>query len=125
MQTCRVICCADDATEILLPQPQQQQQPVLGLAYSGAVMSTAQRMSVVRETPRHRMSCASRQLLGLGITLIVVGILAFIFNGVAISFADALGPVAHGFWGGTMVSFVAAAYQSYCYRRSHQTHLKP
>jgi len=56
------------------------------------------------------MSCASRQSLGLGITLVVCGTLAFVFNGVAIASADALTPVAHGFWGGAMVSGRTAAF---------------
>jgi len=60
--------------------------------------------AVMHDTARHQMSCASRQSLGLGITLVVSGILAFVFNGVAIASADALAPVAHGFWGGAMVS---------------------
>ena len=69
---------------------------------------SAQRMPAIYETPRHRTSCAGGQSLGLAITFIVIGILAFIFSSVAIGFVEAVGPVSHSFSGGTDGHVIAA-----------------
>ena len=45
----------------------------------------------------------SRQSMGLGVTLVVCGALAIIFNGVAIGVHDSLSYVGHGIWIGIMV----------------------
>jgi hypothetical protein len=53
-------------------------------------------------------SYLSRQSMGLGITLIVIGVLAMIFNGVGFAVSDALRFVGHGFYTGTLVSMLHA-----------------
>lgn len=74
----------------------------------------------VRVAPTTRSSRAeaylSRQSMGLGITLIVTGVLAVIFNGVGFAVSDSLAAVSHGFYCGAMFiitgSFGAAAATS-------------
>ena len=45
----------------------------------------------------------SQQSKGLGITLVIIGCLAFIFNGVGIALHDPLASIGHGFWCGLLV----------------------
>jgi len=45
----------------------------------------------------------SQQSMGLGITLVVVGVLTSIFNGVGFAVSDEFAPIGHGFWCGALV----------------------
>ena len=53
-----------------------------------------------------------RQSMGLGITLIIVGILAVIFNGVGFAVSDQVAVVSHGFFCGAMVIIRAMYFNS-------------
>jgi hypothetical protein len=46
---------------------------------------------------------SSGQSIGLGITLIIIGVLAFIFNGVGFAVNDYFAFIGHGFWCGALV----------------------
>jgi len=62
-------------------------------------------LSVMPLAPR-KYRYSSQQSKGLGITLIVIGVLAFIFNGDGFAVSDLLAFVGHGFWCGALVCIV-------------------
>lgn len=87
---------------------QMMQQHYVGAPVVAQVARTA--------NSRRADAYLSRQSMGLGVTLIVVGVLAIIFNGVGFAVSDTLAVVSHGFYcGGIFIitgSFGVAAATS-------------
>jgi hypothetical protein len=45
----------------------------------------------------------SKQSRNLGIALVVIGVMAFLANGIGFAFNDSFAVIGHGFWCGTLV----------------------
>ena len=67
--------------------------PPMGYVFAAAAV----RNPMVAET------YLSRQSVGLGITLIIIGVLTVIFNGVGLAVDDIAAFIGHGFWCGALV----------------------
>jgi hypothetical protein len=70
----------------------QQLQPPVTYGYAGP-----------RPTTHLVQSYLSRQSIGLGVTLLVCGALAIVFNGVAYALRESLASAGHGFWTGCLL----------------------
>ena len=104
-----------------VPPHQQQQQHVLQPVYvaQGTAVHQMQPgglgvqtgyMTVV-PTSQLADSYPARQSLWLGTALVVIGVLAFIFNAVSYGVGDYLAPIGHGFWCGTLVSSIVFPFR--------------
>jgi hypothetical protein len=47
-----------------------------------------------------------QQSMGIGITLIIIGGVAIVLNGIALGFSDGFSAISHGFYCGVMVSVI-------------------
>jgi hypothetical protein len=89
---------ANGITFLPTPLTQQQQQQLFGTpAIPGIQVVPAAHPSRVE-------AFLNRQSMGLGITLVISGTLAIIFNIVGLVVSDSLAVVGHGFYCGVMVS---------------------
>jgi hypothetical protein len=95
-----------DGTGVILQGQQQPQYQYPGpISFVYAVQAPPS-----GGTSRVEKTYRSRQSMGLSITLIIIGVLAIILNGVAFSVADVIYFVGHGFYCGVMVSVTHLVY---------------
>ena len=91
------------ATDMMPPTTLNGNVPVqYGTLIPTAAGFVTVQMSAARD-PGIAEMYQSRQSKGLGITLVSLGVVAIILNGVLFAVNDSLAPIGHGFWCGPVV----------------------